>query len=209
MKVPYRVETNLNSTEYVEHIRDLAPDLIISYSAPQVIKQELLNIPRCGIINVHGALLPNYRGLLPSFWYLYHEEKIGGATVHFMSSAIDDGDICEQGSVDISDCDSMFQLMKKTKLLGGELMVQAIQHCAMGTMTVKPNKTEEGCYFTWPTVEQAREFRKKGKRLTPQMLRYQAFQRMVPVVGLEPTRRRPRRILNPLRLQIPSHRHIY
>lgn len=165
LKVPYRIEKNLNSEEYVAHVKKERPDLIISYSAPQVIKPELLGVPRYGIINVHGALLPQYRGLLPSFWYLYNEEKLGGATVHYMSADIDDGDICEQGSVDISDCVSMFQLMKKTKLLGGELMVKAIKNFTSGDIEVRPNKSEEGSYFTWPTVEQAKEFRKKGKRL--------------------------------------------
>lgn len=156
---------DINSPEYVQHIRELAPDLIISYSAPQVVKPELLGIPKYGIINVHGALLPNYRGLLPSFWYLYNDEKLGGATVHLMSADIDDGAIVEQGSVDISDCKTMVQLMKKTKLLGGELMVEAIKKYSEGTATTRPNNTEEGSYFSWPTVEQAKEFRKKGKRL--------------------------------------------
>ena len=117
----FKVVPNLNDKEYVEHVRQLAPDLIISYSAPQIIKPELLGIPKYGIINVHGALLPNYRGCMPSFWYLYNNEQWGGATVHYMSADIDDGDICSQGSIDISDCNTMFQLMRKTKKLGGEL----------------------------------------------------------------------------------------
>lgn len=163
--IPYRVITDSNDPAYVQHIRDLKPDLIISYSAPQVIKDELLSVPRYGVINVHGALLPDYRGLLPSFWYLYNGEKTGGATVHYMSAKIDDGDIIEQGSVDISDCRSMFQLMKKTKTVGGNLMVKAIEEIEAGTVQTRKNETEKGSYFTWPTVEQAREFRKKGKRL--------------------------------------------
>ena len=163
--IPYRVITNSNDPAFVQHIRELEPDLIISYSAPQVIKDELLGVPKHGVINVHGALLPDYRGLLPSFWYLYKGEKLGGATVHYMSARIDDGDIIEQGSVDISDCRSMFQLMKKTKTVGGELMVKAIEEIEAGTVQRRKNETEKGSYFTWPTVEQARDFRKRGKRL--------------------------------------------
>lgn len=161
----YRVVPNLNAKEYVEHVRELAPDLIISYSAPQIIKPELLGVPKHGIINVHGALLPNYRGCMPSFWYLYNNEKWGGATVHYMSADIDDGDICLQGSVDISDCKTMFQLMRKTKKLGGELIVETIQKIAGGTLVTRPNDTKNGSYFTWPTVEQAKQFRNEGKRL--------------------------------------------
>lgn len=163
--VAHRVITDSNDPAYVRHIRELAPDLIISYSAPQIIKAELLGVPRCGVINVHGALLPDYRGCLPSFWYLYKDEKLGGATVHYMSAKIDDGDIIEQGSVDISDCKSMFRLMKKTKAVGGDLMVRAIRDIENGTVERRKNETEKGSYFTWPTVEQAKEFRAKGKRL--------------------------------------------
>lgn len=161
----FRVVSNLNDKSYVQHVRDIAPDLIISYSAPQIIKPELLSVPKHGIINVHGALLPDYRGCMPSFWYLFNDEKLGGATVHYMSQDIDDGDICLQGSVDISDCKTMFQLMKKTKELGGELIVESIRQIANGTLQTRPNDTQNGSYFTWPTVEQAKEFRKKGKRL--------------------------------------------
>lgn len=161
----FKTITNVNDSEYVSHVKDLAPDLIISYSAPQIIKPELLNVPKYGVLNVHGALLPNYRGCLPSFWYLYKGEKVGGATVHYMSEDIDDGDICVQKSVDISDCTTMFELMKKTKLVGGEAMVEAIQRIEDGSLTPIKNDTEKGSYFTWPTVEQAKEFRKSGKKL--------------------------------------------
>ena len=59
----------------------------------------------------------------------------------------------------------MFRLMKKTKAVGGELMLKALEDIANGTVEPRKNETEKGSYFTWPTVEQAREFRAKGKRL--------------------------------------------
>lgn len=88
-------------------------------------------------------------------------KKLGGATVHYMSAKIDDGDIIEQGKVDLSDCDSMFQIMKKTKEIGGELMVKAIQNIQNGNVNRRKNDTTKGRYFTWPTEEQAHEFRRK------------------------------------------------
>ena len=165
LKVAFKRIKNINDPEYVDHVRNLNPDLIISYSAPQVVKEELLSIPKYGIINVHGALLPEYRGLLLSFWYLYNDETLGGATVHFMSKQIDDGDIIDQVKVDISDCNSMFKLINKTKQAGGELMVKVIKDFSQGIVNRKENCFEKGSYFTWPTVEQAKEFRKKGKKL--------------------------------------------
>lgn len=163
--IPHRVVTDSNAPGFVRHIKRLGVDLIISYSAPQILKEELLHTPRYGVVNVHGSLLPDFRGCLPSFWHLYCGAKRGGATVHYMSAKIDDGDIIGQGSVDISGCRSMFQLMAKTKALGGGLMVKAIRDIQDGTVKRRKNETEKGRYFTWPTVEQAKEFRAKGNRL--------------------------------------------
>ena len=164
--IKYQVVRNINNPDFVQYVREVNPDLVISYSAPQVIKPELLGVPKHGIINVHGALLPNYRGAFPSFWYLYNGEKNAGATVHFMSAAIDDGDICLQAPVDISDCTTMFEIIKKTKKLGGELICQTIQKIQDGTLEPKPNKTEEGSYFSWPTKENGKEFRRRGLKLS-------------------------------------------
>lgn len=161
----YQVINNVNAPDFVEYIKTINPDLIISFSAPQIIKPELLNVPKFGIINVHGAMLPNYRGALPSFWHLFNNEKTAGATVHYMSAAIDDGDIIVQGPVDISDCKTMYDVINRTKEKGGELMVEAIKKISAGDVSAIPNKTEEGSYFNWPTIEQAKMFRKKGKRL--------------------------------------------
>ena len=165
LKVDYSVINDSNAPDFVQHIKDISPDLIISYSAPQIIKEELLSVPKHGIINVHGSLLPDYRGCLPSFWYLYNSEKTGGASVHYMSKKIDDGGIIKQGTTDLSDCKTMFQLMKKTKKLGGELMVAAIKDIESGNVEEKPNDSSAGRYFTWPTVEQAKEFKQRGYRL--------------------------------------------
>lgn len=163
--VGYRVINDSNSPDFVSHMRDISPDLVISYSAPQIIKPELLSVPRYGIINVHGSLLPDYRGCLPSFWHLYNDEKTGGATVHFMSEEIDDGGIIKQESVDISDCRTMYKLISRTKRLGGELMLQAIMEITGGKAEIKQNDIARGRYYTWPSVEQAKEFRNKGYRL--------------------------------------------
>lgn len=163
--IPYKVVQDSNAPEFVSHVKEIAPDLIISYSAPQVMKEELLNTPRCGAINVHGSLLPDFRGCLPSFWYLYEGEKVGGATVHYMSAKIDDGDIIEQETLDISGCRTMFDVISRTKTLGGKLMVKAIGDITAGMDRRRRNEVEKGRYFTWPTPGQAKEFRDKGYKL--------------------------------------------
>lgn len=163
--VPYEVIQSSNSESFYKEVRKLQPDVILSFSAPQVIKEPLLSCPKFGILNVHGSLLPDYRGCMPSFWYLFNEEEYGGATVHYMSAKIDDGDIVAQEKVYIGDCKSMFELMERTKGVGGEMMVKAIKTLESGMLERKPNIASAGRYFTWPTTEAGRTFRSKGKRL--------------------------------------------
>jgi len=163
-KIPYSVIKTSNSKKFNEKVKKINPDVILSFSAPQIIREPLLSTPKYGILNVHGSLLPDYRGCMPSFWYLFNNEKVGGATIHYMSAKIDDGDIVCQGTIDISSCKSMFEIMKKTKYVGGELMVQAIKNIETGTLVRRPNISSEGRYFTWPTVQQAKEFRTNKKK---------------------------------------------
>lgn len=163
--IKYRVINDSNSEEFYKEVSELSPDVILSFSAPQVIKEPLLSCPKYGILNVHGSLLPDYRGCMPSFWYIFNEEEYGGATVHYMSAKIDDGDIVAQDKVHIGDCKSMFKLMERTKRVGGDMMVKAIKAMETDSLERRPNIASEGRYFTWPTAEQGKEFRAKRKRL--------------------------------------------
>lgn len=163
--IPFLTVSDVNAPEFVEHVRTLKPDLIVSYSAPQVIKEPLLSLPTHGIINVHGSLLPNFRGLLPSFWVLYHDQKATGATVHYMSSKIDDGRILVQEEISVKGVCSMFEVMSRTKQVGGELIVRAVSLISKGEAEATDNDISSGSYFSWPTQEEAREFRRKGYRL--------------------------------------------
>jgi len=163
--VPYKVIHSSNSESFYKEVRELKPDVILSFSAPQIIKEPLLSCPKYGIMNVHGSMLPDYRGCMPSFWYIFNEEEYGGATVHYMSAKIDDGDIVAQDKVYIGNCKSMFELMERTKGVGGEMMIKAIKDLENGTLKRRPNISSEGRYFTWPTAAQGKAFRDKKKRL--------------------------------------------
>jgi methionyl-tRNA formyltransferase len=164
-KIPYREIKQLNTQKFYNELKSLDLDLIVSFSAPCIFLPELLNIPRKGCINLHCSLLPKYAGVLPSFWTLYHNEKETGATVHYMDDKIDNGKILGQTKIDISDCQSMFQVIQKTKKIGGNLMVEIIEQIRNGNVLPNDNDVSLGTYFTWPTVEQIHEFRKRGGRL--------------------------------------------
>jgi len=166
LSVPYVSTTELHSAQLLASLESLDLDLIVSFSAPIVFKERLLTLPRNGCINLHCSLLPRYAGLLPSFWVLYHHEHETGATVHYMDTRIDNGGILGQEVVPIEARATMIDVIRTTKRVGGDLMVRVVQGIATGTVSVKENREADGSYFGWPSVEQMRQFRRQGGRLS-------------------------------------------
>jgi len=156
---------NPNDVSFLNTIKKMHLDLIVSFSAPSVFKNELLNIPKSGCINLHCSLLPKYAGLLPSFWTLYENQNTIGASVHYMDDRIDNGQILGQVKVETPKKPSMFKIIKLTKDIGGDLMCDVIRSFYNQNLRPKQNKVNEGSYFTWPSIEQIRKFRNRGGRL--------------------------------------------
>lgn len=163
--IPLRFIRDPNTLDTLNRLKEIAPDLIVSYSAPSVFKPALLSIPRFGCINLHCSLLPKYAGLLPSFWVLFKGENKTGATVHYMDDRIDNGKIIIQEVVSIDPSMSMYDVIRKTKTVGGQLMVKVVNSLQHGLLPTEPNNAEEGSYYSWPSIEEMKSFRKKGGRL--------------------------------------------
>ena len=160
--IPFSVETDANAPALVERLAAHDLDALVSFSAPQVFRAPLLQVPRLGCVNLHCSLLPRYRGLLPSFWVLFHGEPVSGATVHLMDTEIDNGGILKQAEVNIQGMRTMHEVLTATKRRGGELMVEALRELAAGTSQLLPNPADAGSYHTWPTDDDARAFRARG-----------------------------------------------
>ena len=163
--VPFVEANSPNADELLKPARQAAPDLIVSFSAPCVFKRKLLRLPPLGCVNLHCSRLPDYAGVLPSFWVLFHGESMAGATVHYMDSEIDNGQILGQVEVPVRPGTTMLELIRETKRSGGQLMEQVILSLLNGTAQPTPNDRSRGSYFTWPTVEQMIAFRRQGGRL--------------------------------------------
>ena len=93
-KIPFYFAKNLSSEEMETVIREMRCDLICVASCSQLLKKNIINIPRFGVINAHGAKLPYYRG--PNYWIFYFQEKEGAITIHFIDEGEDSGDIIHQ-----------------------------------------------------------------------------------------------------------------
>jgi methionyl-tRNA formyltransferase len=163
--VPIHRPKSINGKAFLAMLaEEVKPDLIVSIACPQILKDKILALPPLGCINVHGALLPKYRGMMPSFWALYHGETKGGVSVHYMTPALDAGEILVQKEVAIAPDETLRGLMAKTKDLGARALLEALDMLESGNVKTIANPAEEATSFTFPTREEAREFRRRGRR---------------------------------------------
>ena len=158
----YEVEDH-NGKETAEILRKLQPDLGILTNTRRV-KREILEIPRHGFLNLHLSALPQYAGLDSIFWALYHGEKEVGVTVHFAAEEIDRGDIVLQRRIPVSSLDTEESLYEKALWLGTHLMVRAVQQLEEGTLERRSQDPGRASYFSWPTPEDRKAFRKRWKQ---------------------------------------------
>jgi methionyl-tRNA formyltransferase len=165
----YKIElldtASINSPEFLERIRRLDLDLVISVAAPQIFRKELINLPRLGCINIHSGLLPSYKGMMPCFWALYNKERECGISIHYINEKIDEGKLLLQEKINIEEGESLDHLIKRTKDAGADLMLKVLQDFRKGEVKTIPFPDIEPSYNSFPTPEQAREFRRKGGRL--------------------------------------------
>ncbi len=95
-KTPIWQEADVNSKEFIQKIRTINVDLIVSAAYPQIFSYELISTPSKGAVNFHPSLLPKFRGAHPHYWAIVKGETESGITAHFMTENIDDGDIIAQ-----------------------------------------------------------------------------------------------------------------
>ena len=157
------IEGNINKAENLERLKAYKPDLLVSVAGNQIFKNPLINLATKGCINLHTALLPKYRGLMPSFWVLRYNEKYTGVSVFFVDEGIDSGDIIVQKKVEIGNR-TQAELIDYTKVMGMDAILESIEKINVGNVDTIPNPNEEMTYFTFPTKEDVAAFLKAGKR---------------------------------------------
>ncbi|MGI5817777.1 MAG: methionyl-tRNA formyltransferase [Armatimonadota bacterium] len=163
-EVPAEEVADINAPEFLERLRRIGADLVISVSSPQIFRAELLTLPPMGCVNVHAGPLPRYRGMLPTFWVLYEGEPETAVTVHLMNEKLDDGPILLQEAVPIREGETQASLMRRCKIVGARLLSRAIDLLEAGEPQTRPNPRAEATYYSFPTPEQARQFRAAGGR---------------------------------------------
>ncbi|MBY0281248.1 MAG: formyltransferase [Alphaproteobacteria bacterium] len=131
--IPVFTPLSPNTPEIIEIIQGLKPDIIFSFYYRQMIAQEILDIPSLGALNMHGSLLPKYRGRCPVNWVIIHGESKTGATLHYMVKAPDAGDIVDQEAVEIKNTDTAGMLMEKINEAAQKVLKRQLASLKQGT----------------------------------------------------------------------------
>ena len=116
-----------NNTEFIEEIKALNPDLLCVVAYGKILPKELLDIPKYGAINVHGSLLPEYRGAAPIQWAVLNGDKRTGITTMFMDIGMDTGDMILKEETEIGEDETTGELWDRLSKIGAKLLVKTIE----------------------------------------------------------------------------------
>lgn len=122
-----------NNPEFIEEVRKMNPDVICVVAYGKILPEELLKIPKLGCINVHGSLLPKYRGAAPIQWAVINGDKKTGITTMYMDVGMDTGDMILKKEVDIGGNETTGELWDRLAKIGGELLVETLNKIEDGT----------------------------------------------------------------------------
>ena len=131
--IPVYTPESVNTPSWIEQIRSWEPDLIFSFYYRNMIAEEILNIPSLGAFNMHGSLLPRYRGRVPINWAVLNGEKETGVTLHHMVKKADAGDIVDQEKVLIGPEDTAQEVFTKCVAAARLVLTRQLEALTQGT----------------------------------------------------------------------------
>jgi methionyl-tRNA formyltransferase len=145
--IPVITPDNPNTPEVVEQIRALQPDFFFSFYYREMLKRELLEIPKRGALNMHGSLLPKYRGRVPVNWAIIKGEKETGSTLHYMTEKPDNGDIVAQQAVPILPNDTALEVFQKVTVAAEMALNNCLPDLLAGRAQAVKQDLSKGAYF--------------------------------------------------------------
>jgi methionyl-tRNA formyltransferase len=174
---PLKVKNNL---EFIEEIKKLNPDVICVVAYGKILPKELLDIPKLGCINVHGSLLPKYRGAAPIQWSVLNGDKITGITTMYMDVGMDTGDMILKEQVEIGENETTGELWNRLSKIGANLLVETLEKIENGTaprekqgedFTLAPMLSKEMAEIKWEEMK-AEQIKNLVRGLNPIMGAY-------------------------------------
>ncbi|TDB63136.1 bifunctional UDP-4-amino-4-deoxy-L-arabinose formyltransferase/UDP-glucuronic acid oxidase ArnA [Photorhabdus khanii] len=147
LALPVFAPENVNHPLWIERIREMKPDVIFSFYYRDMLSEDILSLASAGAFNLHGSLLPKYRGRAPINWAILHGETETGVTLHKMVLKPDAGDIVAQHKVTITETDTSLILHGKIREAAEKLLDQVLPQIKAGTYTATPQDEKQATYF--------------------------------------------------------------
>jgi methionyl-tRNA formyltransferase len=144
--LPVHQPKTLRNGEALDIIRELSPDVIVVAAYGKILPKEILDYPRYGCINVHGSLLPKYRGAAPIQWSVINGDRETGVTIMQMNEGLDTGDILFSRAIPIGIDDTALSMFDKLSDLGAEMAVEALDKLEKGELTPIPQDDSLSSY---------------------------------------------------------------
>lgn len=139
--------------DIVQSMRDLNPDVLVTAAFGQILKKSVLEMAPHGVINVHGSLLPKYRGAAPINWAIINGERVTGVTTMFSDPGIDTGDMLLKRELPITDEMDADALAQAMSIVGAELLIETLEQLKNGTLERIKQNDEEASYAPRLTKE--------------------------------------------------------
>ncbi len=146
-KIPYITPDANQLIDLVPQIQKLVPDYLFSFYYRHMIPAELLACAKIGALNMHGSLLPKFRGRAPVNWAILHGETETGATLHIMEAKPDAGDIVGQSAISIGPNETATEVFGKVSQAAVKVINQVLPELVQGHIPRKPNNLAQGSYF--------------------------------------------------------------
>ena len=135
--------TKVRDGEFVEILKEYEPDVIVVVAFGQILSEDILNIPKYGCINVHGSILPKYRGAAPIQWSIINGEEFGGVTTMYMAKGLDSGDMILKAEEKIKDDDTYGTLYDRLSYIGADLLIKTLDLIERGKVVRVPQNDDD------------------------------------------------------------------
>ena len=130
----------------LENIRALAPELIVVVAYGRILPDDILAVPRYGAVNVHGSLLPKYRGAAPIQWAVLNGDKVTGVSTMYLASEMDTGDVIYTAETEIGEFETSGELFDRLKVMGAELLCRTLRDIDSGIAPRTPQEHDKASY---------------------------------------------------------------
>ncbi len=151
--LPVYQPATLRDTDIQNTLKELAPDVIVVVAYGKLLPKAVLDIPKYGCINVHGSILPKYRGAAPIQWTVINGDEYGGVTTMYMGEGLDTGDIIEVYKTKVGENETSGELFDRLAKEGAKLLLHTLELIENGTAQRIPQNEEEATYASMLSKE--------------------------------------------------------